>query len=602
MGGATDIDNGAALCPRCNERKGDQVVADRLDMRPEQLAIAQLAVERASAHDPTPVLALLYPGFGKEWAWQHAAVELLRAGLIDTSVTYTPRINLCEQAELNWQARRLRYAQPRPDSFAYCAGNRTPLLQPPAFGYIATNAALVTAPELHIAFARERAGRFLLVGDEAAAFGAARLGGNDRDEQIDVKQTQCFGAMRDHAAVTILLTGADRRSDGRMLIGCEDRYFVQDDGSKLLRADITRLYRAGVARGYLRRIEVSYRDAQGNEYFPDGSVAPVTVSEDDGRVLAPLLGQSHVWRPMVDAAIVRLRAMRGGGHRFVAGIACRDQDHAKRVLAHARSRASDLTVDLAVSDERGSQGVLRRAMRGEVDVLVFVRQAFIGFDCPPMAVLCMLTHWRFDSFLTQLVGRALRIWSDGPDEQYAYVLTFADERSVEFFERMVEDARLGLRDRGPGPGGGGPGIPADIRDGELLDGERVQEHDIEHDDGARIAALREAVRSPLSVEQFRAAMQGGSSEPAGGNGESSETQDEQIKGLLSRAAANVKKAARCRAVPGTPQYTEVIQALGNELGRHSVFTGNGERVSLSDAQLRYKVSCQIARREGAVPA
>jgi hypothetical protein len=577
---------------------------DQLDMRPEQLAIARLTLDRARDRDPTPVLALLYPGFGKEWAWQHAAVELMRAGLIDSTVTYTPRINLCEQAELNWQQRRQRYAQPCPDSFTYCAGNRTPLLVPPAFGYIATNAALVTAPALHEAFAREHEGRFLLVGDEAAAFGAFRPQRDKPEEQITVMQAQCFGRMRQYAAATILLTGADRRSDGRMLIGCEDRYVPQDDGSKLLRADVTGLYRLGVARGYLRRIEVSYRDAEGNQYLPDGSSTPVTVSEDDGHVLAPLIVQDRVWQPMVDATLARLRAMRGDGYRFVSGIACRDQYHARQVLAYAKARAGELVVDLAVSDDRGSQGVLRRAMRGEVDVLVFVRQAFIGFDCPPMAVLCILTHWRFDSFLTQLVGRVLRIWPDGPpaDDQYAYVLTFADERSVEFFERMVKDARLGLRDRGPGHGGGGPGDPADVRDGRLRDDERVQEHDVEHDDGGRIAAMRERVRSPLSVEQFRAAIQGDRPSPPD-NGEPSRTTDEQVKDWLSRAMANVAKMARQVAFPSTPEYGRACREVGNELGKRSVFTGPGEdRVKPADAKWRYDVSCQMARERGVNPS
>ncbi|MDX3697052.1 hypothetical protein PV726_43845 [Streptomyces europaeiscabiei] len=58
-----------------------------------------------------------------------------------------------------------------------------------------------------------------------------------------------------------------------------------------------------------------------------------------------------------------------------------------------------------------------------MDILVTVRMAFIGYDCPQITVVGILTHHRDRGHLMQMVGRGLRMWSDmRPREQSCLII------------------------------------------------------------------------------------------------------------------------------------------------------------------------------------
>ena len=418
---------------------------------------------------------------------------------------------------MNWYARdkktgaesgrRLLYADPVPQKFVWPNGNQQPFYNETdrEFGYVTTYSALTTNREPHIRWAKQHAGRFLLVGDEAAGLGGLAMGASEAESEANL-QGECFAAMRQYAAATLLLTGAPERSDGRRLIECADRYY-QMPGKKrwLLDADVKGLYREGVAGGILRPIEVMYVDAQGREVFDDGSELAVSVSED-GSLISKALRNADCYEPMCDAAIERVLGLRNQfNHFYGGGIACMDTNHARDVYEYVsqRARKHGLSVAIAVSQDGASaRAVLDRAKQGGVDILIFVRMAWIGFDWPLMSVLANLSNVRFYSYLIQLDGRVLRVAPGIPAEwQRAYLITLDDPVSRAFHREMVRDSERGLLERGPGGPPPPPGVPRDIRDWVVGD-QRHEVLDEEVDAGVWLDQLQVKYSIRMPMDKF----------------------------------------------------------------------------------------------------
>jgi hypothetical protein len=545
--------------------------------------------------------------------WQHAATELIRAGLIDTVMVFTPRTNLCTQAETNWwtrdaktgqqSGRRLLYAEPVPHSFTWPDGNRTPLYEPPAQGYVTTNQALVTNPDVHIDHAERHSSRVLLVVDEAAALGGYGVGENDDREATLTAQR--IAELIPHAAAVLYLTGAAHRGDGRMLIGLEHRYRRRDDGTHVLDADVTGTYTQGVSAGFLRPIEVTYVNSEGKEVLRDGLERVVSVAEDQSLVSDALLFPG-VYESIARRTVGRLRALRAKHAGLMAGIACLNQDHARDVHHYLCAYAPDLRVQIAVSnDGPRSRAVLDRARVGQVDVLVFVRQAFIGFDCPPMAVLAILTNYRDDAFLMQLSGRVLRIWRElEVSEQWAHFITLNDRKAVQFFERLREDAQKGIREREPGDGPGPKdGVGRDIRDMRDV-GAHVDDSEGIVDGGADALAVIERYRiwgKVRDVADMLRDVRDGKTNGAHGNDDPepvATTVVERCAEWGRRTQRNAKAIAGAYKSRGDERpIDEIVRAIQEEISRKSYWARECKRDE-AKAKARYTESVRRCGEEG----
>ena len=590
---------------------------DAFTLREKQAQVARLVVERATERNADPVVALLPPGYGKEWAWQHAATLLMRADLIDVVMTFTPRTNLCTQAETNWygrdrhgreSGRRLQYAKPVPHSFHWAKGNSVPLYSPPAIGYIATYQALGTNFGPHEDIARRHSGRLLIVCDEAAGLGGYGIGAEaEREEQDVLRAADRIRRLAPHAAAVLLLTGAPDRGDGKRLILCEDRYRQRDDGTYVLDADVSGSYTEGVSLGYLRPIEVYYFDAEGREITRDGNDRPVSVSEDQSLVHIALR-EPDVYRPMVTETIERLRGLRLTHSGLVAGVACIDTRHARDVHRFLKQCAPDLRVGIAVSEDgKDSRFPLDAARNGQLDVLVFVRQAYIGFDCPAMSVFCVLTNVRDASHLTQLTGRALRVWNAVPvGEQTAHIVSLNDARATAFFERMRTDAQLGIRERDSrdGPEPNGDRLARDIRDLRATDLE-IEDMDGRIPGGAEALRLMRGERIPDTPGAVRAVAHiiAKARDPASANGEPDTppevplTNRERVDALKSKAAANVGSIAARRVRTNGRSFRDVVQDVNDELGRRSYYADDCRTEAQAEARLAESIA--MCEEEGA---
>lgn len=465
QGGPTTIENGQALCDACNNKKGtDMQYSDQFDPRPFQREVLFQVIERIRERQQYTV-ALAAPGSGKTLTYQALATELIRAGLIDYVAVFVPRTALAEQCETGWMVldadknvhglcnlfdpvKRLGRVRHRV--------NEVPLTPPNerGSGYVATYSALVTNENIFLNWARRHEGRFLLVADEAQFCGAA----GDKEDG-GTRAGALIEKMNDYALHTLLLTGTPYRADNQRLILADYEPDLSDPRKMNLVCHAEARYSDGVAEEYLRTFEFHRTDARvskrtlGDPESGSGDALLEYNLSDDGDDLVPVLRDEKVWKPLVDRVVVKVRDKQKFNRSYRGLISCMQQADAKKIQKYLQQEYPDLRVGIAVSADTDAPQALADFKVKQMDLLVTVRMAFIGYDCPQITVVGILTHYRDGGHLMQLVGRGLRVWKDMPARKQSCVIVAPDDPKMEGFLALLrEEQEQGLRlieERGP---------------------------------------------------------------------------------------------------------------------------------------------------------
>lgn len=450
--GSTELINGQALCPTCNLKKGGKLIMahdDYVDTFAPRVFQRQLidAVVNNHAAGKKVTVGIASPGSGKTLAYQAAATNLLRDDAIDVVAAFAPRLTLATQCELDYRCGddghyRLFDERMRLESILH-KNNRPPMTPPGATktGYVSTYASLVTDPRVHLQWAREHAGRFLLIGDEAQFLGAR---GGELDDISGTKAGDYFLEMHELAAHTIMLTGTERRADNGELILA--KYEQRDDGKKYLIPDVRARYSDGIAQGYLRRFEATKIDSDVERLYLTKDITKTEALSENGDQLRGVLEQEKVWKPLADQCVEQLRNARASSMDYKGLIACQRQDHARQVHKYLKSRG--VKSALAVSDDNGAMESLDRFKFDDSEILVTVRMAFLGYDCKDITVVGLLTNYRDFGHLEQLVGRGLRVKPGIPaDRQICRIVAPDDPAMSRFLEHLQQENDLGLGER-----------------------------------------------------------------------------------------------------------------------------------------------------------
>jgi superfamily II DNA or RNA helicase len=619
-GGATDVINGQALCPSCNLKKGTRSVnhRDRFQPRPFQKAVIHTVLDgMASGRDVSIVLAS--PGSGKTLAYQAAATYAHREGLADFVAVFVPRIILAQQCETSW-----RHSCPE----AHCpperrdnsgiggfhllfdaAGrmgpirhvrNSVPLLPPghSGIGFVSTYSSLVVNPDIYESWARRNRDRFLLVADEAQFCGAAndeRSGGTQAGARItDLHQ---------YAAHTLLLTGTPNRSDGQPLILAD--YDEPDErGQRKLLSHAEASYKDGIAEGYLRRFEATVHEARVRWKSLTRTVIEYDLSTS-GDDLADVLGKDDVWQRIAEGVVAAVREKQRVHPDYRGLISCMEQKDAKKVAAYLNARFPGLRVKLAISEDGPeAERALREFQAEPADILVTVRKAFIGYDCPEITVVGVLTNYRDKGHLMQLVGRGLRMWNEcSPRQQSCRVIAPDDPQMQEFIEFMRGESEEGLRERARRE-------ETERADRSPMDHElgyvesahlttaRAVSNDAEVDNEDRM--LIEAIKHDLGLVEdvtnlakfldavgFRARAEDATPAPAPRPPVAVPlTELERIEQLNARTASAIRAALAAQGVrPGEPGYDKHISRLTAHVNSHTCKAGETRTVEQAEARL-----------------
>lgn len=479
-GGPTTRRNGQALCAACNLKKGKSLkFEDTFMPRRFQRELMTATLARISTQEAVTI-ANVAPGSGKTLAWQAIGTELLRRDLIDFVAVYVPRSVLARQAEVDWRTESRKVdvgnfelfdARHRLEQVRH-RRNVSPLVPKGVvtdYAFATTYASLVFDAELHLNWAQDHANRFLLVADEAQFCGDSDKEG---EEFGGTKAGFYIEQMAQYALHTMLLTGTPYRSDGKKLILTDYR---EDERGKL--HPITHAqarYRDGIARdpeqvkrgeGYLRQFESSHTDYHVTLTKADDSdQVEEDVSSPELRryveSLKPILDKPEVWQPVIDETILRLRSTKRVNPSYRALVSCMEQKHARKAAEYIRTKYPDLSVELAVSEDGPAAEIALRDFKSQPrDVLVTVRKAFIGYDCPEITVVGILTNYRDIGHLMQLVGRGLRVWKEKASGhaghlQRCHIVTLDDPEMQKFITYLKKEQDAGLAERGEGNGGG----------------------------------------------------------------------------------------------------------------------------------------------------
>jgi superfamily II DNA or RNA helicase len=461
-GGPTTIENGQALCEGCNAKKGRAMTfSDTFRPRPFQSEVATQVLDGIrSGRDRTVVLAS--PGSGKTLAYLSLATRLYREGLIDHIAVFVPRIALAQQCEIGWQHRHpvtgaatgmcllfdgtLRFGKIQHKT------NEVPLT--PASqrgtGFVATYSALATSERIFTEWARKHEGRFLLIADEAQFCGDS----NDNDSG-GTRAGALIESLHGFALHTLLLTGTPYRADNQPLVLAEYTDPEPGDrrGLRKLVHHAEASYQDGIAEGYLRTFEMHLTEAlvskrtlgDPDERMSGASLLTYNLS-DDGQDLTDVLRDARTWEPLVDRVVARVKDKQKFNPAYRGLISCMAQAEAKKVQKYLQDKYPGLRVGIAVSSDSDAPQALKDFRAKSMDVLVTVRMAFIGYDCPEITVVGILTHYRDGGHLMQLVGRGLRVW-DGmpPREQSCVIVAPDDPRMREFLELLRDERDQGLR-------------------------------------------------------------------------------------------------------------------------------------------------------------
>lgn len=427
---------------------------DAFEPRPFQQDVIESVLD-GIATGRNVTVALGTPGTGKTLAYQATATRLMREGLIDYIAVFVPRVSLAQQCETSWmhqdrETKELRGyhklfdPRGRLGKIRHIESN-PPLTQPgeTGTGFVACYASLAVDQDSTFSdWAEEYQGRFLLVADEAQFCGATDEKGNG------TKAGALIADLSEYAAHTLLLTGTPYRADGRPLV-LADYGDADDDGRQVLIRQVEATYTDGIDGGYLRRFEFLMHEghiketAVGREWSTEYKMS----SRESN--LSPVMRMPTTWEPLTDLVVQAVREKQILNPSYRGLISCMEKRDAEAVVNYLKRAHPSLRVFLAVSsDGAAAQKALQDFKVEQADVLVTVRMAFIGYDCPQITVVGILTHYRDMGHLMQLVGRGLRVWDQEPvDEQSCRVIAPDDPRMAAFLAKMREESDEGMRRR-----------------------------------------------------------------------------------------------------------------------------------------------------------
>jgi len=496
------------------------------DVRPFQGELIKAVVNRYTAREKVTV-GLVWCGSGKTIGYQAVATALMRLESrtlpgVKYVLIYVPRVTLARQAEMTYRTylrddKGRKVTDPSTGKAAelgsfrlfdtacrlewlYHRPNQEPLLPPgeTRIGLVSTYQSGVSdftrtaqdGGQLHLRWARQHAGEFLLIADEAQYCGAQ----DDEEDAGAPAAGKFIEQIAEHAAHVLLLTGTAERSDGRQLVLCDDRYKAGPRDRLHLQPDVTASYSDGITFGYLRQFDAAILDAgirlkSGVEY--DLSMAS---SQPPGEraALASVLRDPAVWKPLCDLTVRRLRAAKRVKKEHRALIACIGISDVRQVVDYLSRKYPELKIAKAVSVDGGAAlTALEDFKSNPYDILVSVRMAFIGYDCPEITVVGVLTNYRDLGHLTQLVFRGGRVWKEGGpfNKQCLHLIVPDDQAMQRFIVYLRNEQARGLSQR-DGDGGEAPdGTAAEMEDAWATD---VRGATNDEDIGADEYALWEA--------------------------------------------------------------------------------------------------------------
>lgn len=430
-GGRTDVLNGQALCPTCNQRKGvgmnpwPQSVA----LRPWQIR----AIEKFDALNQQNFFAEATPGAGKTVL----ALRLAHRELVKRSIERLVIVCPTEHLKTQWASEAHKVGiSLQPDYI----NNERP--EAADFHGVAITYHQVQAwPDIHRMYCQRPT---MVIFDEIHHAGESQAWGDALRHAFDP------------AVRRLMLSGTPFRTDNNVIPYLQ---YATDGHSK---PD----FRYGYADGLSDRVVVRamfFPSFEGSMDWSSGGKRFINRFEDDLslkrsaerlRTALATMGGSDWLTTVIGEADRKITSIRQDGHADAGGLVIAiDQYHAGRI-ADLLSRVTGEVPTVAISDNPDSSEHIKAFAKGTGRWIVAVRMVSEGVDIPRLRVGVYATTTVTEMFFRQAVGRFVR-WQPGLEDQTAYLyiprhpelLKFAEEIKKERDHELEELIELIAKER-----------------------------------------------------------------------------------------------------------------------------------------------------------
>ena len=452
-GGVTDVLNGAALCPQCNQRKGDSMLENDFQL-PQGLRLRNWQQEFLEGFfdkvlgvgsDPsTPnYLLVATPGAGKTVAQLSAAYTLFQQGIVDWIVLCVPTDHL-----------RNQMGQDAHERFGFDLYHGTGFAVESDYqGEVVTYAQVAA----NTGFWRQRCShrRVFLSSDEVHHLGD--------DLAWGTAYKQAFSG----AKIRLSTSGTPFRTDNQQIPWIT--YEPAGDGCLKSKADYQYGYGEALKEGVCRHVVFPTFDAAcrwlyGFDSFAATFQDKLNQSDSSRRRNVAIDADSDWMSKVFHDAQLRLDIIRDSGHVDAGGlIVCRDKVQAGLVAEKVKEWTGCQPILVNSDMPDASQKIKKFAAEHGGNAsqwLVAVKMVSEGVDIKRLRVAIYATNIITEMYFRQFVGRVIRMI--GLEEETAYVYAYPDAELIEFMEQIKAERdhvvnTLGDDDDdiGKGPGGGG---------------------------------------------------------------------------------------------------------------------------------------------------
>jgi superfamily II DNA or RNA helicase len=426
-GGPTTLDNGQALCRKCNLAKGD---ANPILLREWQIeALAEFAKGQNN------FLAVACPAAGKTKFALEVARREHSLGRVQRIVIVVPREHLKRQ----WAVEAANFGLQIDNEH----DNATAAIGKDFHGVAVTYAQVAANPRIHKTNTQMKT---LVIFDEIHH-------ANDGESEEVGWGVGIQAAYGHDSCRRLLLSGTPLRTDGRPI-----PFVDYEDGKPVAQYSYT--YGQALRDGIVRPIDFTglSGDVGWQREFKQERVNLKEASDDDtGRALASALNSKGAWidrvmREADDALSFAREEMRDAAGLVLAS----DKEHAYAYAKLLRSICGeDPTVVLHDIPDSGK--AIEQFAQDTKRWIVAVQMVSEGVDIPRLAVGVYATRIRTELFFRQAVGRFVRK-RDQNDLLYARIFYPEINQLVEYAQKIEQEIDGALSEKvppkGPGPGPG----------------------------------------------------------------------------------------------------------------------------------------------------
>lgn len=427
-GGKTQSDNGQALCPVCNRRKGNKMNINNQVSYDSLRQWQKLFLQKFTRWTEPNFLLVATPGAGKTFASLTAAHEYMFAEKIDLIVIVCPSKNLKYQwaddankfgINLNpdFDSGKVVVAE---DCHGICVTYQQVALSSAAFARLCMDyKVFVIFDEMH------HSGEQLTWG-------------------VSVKLA-FSGAIK-----RLSLSGTPFRTDNSAIP------FIQYDREGKSVADFMYDYGSAIADGVCRPVFFPSYEGQIDWYSSDGEIISanfrdVLSQKKAAERLRMAVDISSGWLTNVlEDANQKIIAFRRSGHPDAAGLViAKDVREAQAIYDYIHKCVSKDVV-LVTSEDEDAAKKIKRFKDSKDSWIVAVRMVSEGVDIRRLRVCVYATNYSTELFFRQAVGRIVRNIGLVDDEsgEVAYFYIPRDSKLLEYAQKIKEERNHQLIDNG----------------------------------------------------------------------------------------------------------------------------------------------------------